>query len=200
MRLSCGCALVRGVKDASGRVWCVYHDRLAWVDDEGAAPIDAEVTLLDQSLIDAQHTLAQLTAQIGTVAKQAEAKQSGAAETWQMVRRQADEIEKLRKQVVRAENSSASRAARIAELETDLLRTREQFAPDARTVARCRLALAALYRAPITMSSLQPLLDLAVELTPGLKASGRPNVSADELGKCIKQSLDDMRGKPKEDR
>lgn len=183
MRLSCGCALVRGVKDASGRVWCVYHDRLAWVDDEGAAPIDAEVTLLDQSLIDAQHTLAQLAAQIGTVAKHAEAAQT------------------------RAESESRivlDQALRIQKLENELRREREQWAPDTRTAARCRLALAAFYRAPVTMSSLQPLLDLAVELNPSLAAStrvsGRPNISADELGKYLKTITDDIAGDRKEDR
>lgn len=41
--------------------------------------------------------------------------------------------------------------------------------PDTRTVRRCAEVLATFYRAPLSMSSVQPLLTLAEELNPSLK-------------------------------
>jgi len=41
--------------------------------------------------------------------------------------------------------------------------------PDARRVRHCAEVLATFYRAPLSMSSVQPVLTLAEELNPGLK-------------------------------
>lgn len=54
-------------------------------------------------------------------------------------------------------------------LRAQLATERATWAPDTRTVRRCADVLAAFYRAPLSMSSVQPLLALAEELNPSLK-------------------------------
>lgn len=66
-----------------------------------------------------------------------------------------DELAKLR-----AENSRLRASLQMEQL---------TWAPDTRTVRRCAAVLATFYRAPLSMSSVQPLLALAEELNPSLR-------------------------------
>lgn len=54
------------------------------------------------------------------------------------------------------------------QLREDLTIATEQWSPDTRAIRRAAAILRDFYHAPMTLSSVQPILTLAVELNPGM--------------------------------
>lgn len=151
IRLWCGCDVPDDTaRDKDNRIFCPTHRIMRpiaeispakktrptdWISSSDCncswcrPPIDAEVTPLDEALIDTQRLAADLVAQVQTLATQVEALQ--------------------------AKQSDGRLSAAHARL----------------TLDRVATVLAAFYRAPLTISSVQPLLALAEELNPTLKES-----------------------------
>lgn len=108
---------------------------------------EPDASALDESLVDMHRAVAALDSQLKELAQRAEAMQ--------------EENERLK-----ADNV----LMKAREDDIHFIATRT-WGPDTLTLRRVKAVLAAFYRAPLTLSSVQPLLALAEELNPRLKES-----------------------------
>jgi hypothetical protein len=141
-----------------------FADRLAAERDmAGTVPAASvtEATPLEESFIDIQRLLGTLAAEVSIAARRSEkleAELTVASEQW------APDTRRVR--VLEEENKRLNNACVSAGL--SMMENQQAIQRACAENARIAAILATFYRAPLSMSSVQPLLDLAVEMNPSL--------------------------------